>query len=153
MICGQRLENYWISNFRGDFQSALDTSCDVAFRNRKSDVLQHSLRVVLVLRDLDTDRAGRIGKRRLNAMKVPAESELDERIVVEPADGNSSSSRFLDNRSGGWSEQRRFVQRKQLIDEARRTNELLERIAARLEKGTVKVRVEAGSKDKREQGS
>src|SRR5437016_14319366 len=70
MICGQRLENYWISNFRSDFQSALDTSCDVAFRNRKSDVLQHSLGIVLVLRDLDADRAGRIGERRLNAMKI-----------------------------------------------------------------------------------
>src|SRR5947209_1669183 len=87
MICGQRFENYWISNLRRDFQRALDSSRDVTFRNRKSDVLENSLGVVFILRDLDADRARRIGKRRLNAMKIPAESELDKRIVVEPANG------------------------------------------------------------------
>src|SRR5260221_9985862 len=85
MIRGEWLENYRITYLARDFQSPLDSSRDVAFRNRKSDVLEHALGVVLVLRDLDADRARRISQRRLNSMKVPAESELNKRIIVEPA--------------------------------------------------------------------
>src|SRR6266542_2748068 len=99
MIRGEWLENYRISDLCGNFQSALDSSRDVTFRNRKSDVLENSLGVVFVLCDLDSDGASRIGERCLNAMKIPAESELDERIVVEAANGNSATPCFLYNRS------------------------------------------------------
>ncbi len=45
------------------------------------------------------------------------------------------------------------LQRKQLIEEARHTNDLLERIATRLEKGTIKVRMQAGAdREKGERG-
>src|SRR5258708_39518525 len=48
-------------------------------------------------------------------MKIPAQSELNERIIVEAANRNSAAPRFLYDRSGGWTEARRFVQCEQLI--------------------------------------
>ncbi len=48
-------------------------------------------------------------------MKIPAKSELNERIVVETANGDSAAPRFLYNRSGGWAEPGRIVQCEQLI--------------------------------------
>ena len=56
---------------------------DVAVWHRQADRLEHAFRVVLVLRDLDGDRARVVGERGLNAAKVATETELDERSGVE----------------------------------------------------------------------
>ena len=43
-------------------------------------------------------------------MQVAAEPELNERVVVEAADGDSAPPRFFDDRAGRGAEPRRFVQ-------------------------------------------
>src|SRR5512132_1042196 len=81
-----------------DLDRALERRRDIPLRHGQADVAEDALGVVLVLRDLDADRAGEVGHRRLDAAQVLAESELDERMVVEAAYGNPATARLFDDR-------------------------------------------------------
>src|SRR4051812_4851839 len=88
----------------------VDGAHDVAAGHGQADVPQHALGLVLVLCDVDGDRAGTVGDGCLNAPQVAAESELHQRVGVESSDRDAAPPRLLDDRPGGWPETYGFVQ-------------------------------------------
>src|SRR2546423_9332905 len=95
MIGVERLDDHRIRDLVDDLQRSLEGSSDVAIGYGEADVAEYSLRVVLVLGDFDGNGAGVVGKRRLNAAQVFAEPKLDERVIVQAANGNSAPLRFF----------------------------------------------------------
>jgi len=83
-------------------------------RNGQADCLEHPLGVVLVLRDLDRNRARVIRERCLNASEVAAKTELNQRVGVQATDGYPASPRFLHDRPCGRAESDALVEILQL---------------------------------------
>src|SRR4051812_12875845 len=86
------------SDLMSDRDRVLERVRHITSGHGKPDVAKHSLRVFLVLRDLDGDGAREIGHRRLNATQIAAVAKLNQRSRVEPPHRDAASSRFLDDR-------------------------------------------------------
>src|SRR2546423_2861600 len=111
----ERLENHRITDFLDDVHCALYRARDVAGWYRETDIAEHSLGVVLVLRYLDGDRAGVVGERGLDAPQIFAEPELYERVVIETAHGDAASFGFFDQRRRRRAQSHRFVKGEELL--------------------------------------
>ena len=75
----ERLEDDGEADFLREPDGFVGGRRDMTVGDGEADRLEHALRIVLVLRDLDGDGARVVRERRLDAPEIAAESELDER--------------------------------------------------------------------------
>src|SRR5438552_13020591 len=113
----ERLEDNRVPDLIDDLHCSLDRARDIAFGDGQSNVAQHSLGVVLVLRDLDSNSARVVGERRLNAAEIFSESQLYQRVIIQSSHWYSATFRLFDQGGCRWTESNCFIERQQLLDD------------------------------------
>jgi hypothetical protein len=111
-----RLEDHGIPDVLCGVERIHEGAHHFAARHRQANVAEHPLGVVLVLGDLDRDRARMVGEGRLYSPQVATEAELDEGPGVQPSYRDAAAAGLLHNRGRRGSEPDILVELVEVLD-------------------------------------